>query len=192
MTRPSRILIVLTLVTLMSAGALSAGDTPQKASKNSSKKDAAVPVESTTPKEITWLPFDSGLAKAKVENKAIVADFYTTWCGWCKRMDATTFRDSGVVAFFNKNFIGVRVNGDNAGNFLTYEGEKMTERQLTQTLGVRGYPTYWFFDSEGKKIGPAPGYMPANSFMLLLKYVGENHYKTMSYDSYMKQENGKG
>jgi thioredoxin-related protein len=192
MMRTSRFLIVLTAVILMSAGAWSAGDTPQKASKKDSKKNAAAPVESATPKEITWLPFDSGLAKAKAENKAIVADFYTTWCGWCKKMDATTFRDSGVVALFNQNFIGVRVNGDNAGNFLTYEGERMSERQLTQTLGVRGYPTYWFLDSEGKKIGPAPGYQPATSFILLLKYVGENHYKTMSYDNFVKQGTGKG
>ena len=192
MTRTSRFLIILTAVLLMSAGAKGAGDAPQKASKKGSKKDAAVQVESAAPKEISWLSFDAGLAKAKTENKAIVADFYTTWCGWCKRMDATTFRDSGVVAYFNKNFIGVRVNGDNAGDFLTYEGEKMSERQLTQTLGVRGYPTYWFLDSEGKKIGPAPGYMPVESFMSLLRYVGENHYKTMSYDSFVKKESGKG
>lgn len=192
MTRTFRFLILLTAVILMSAGAWGEDAVPQKTSKKSARKETASPKETAAPKEIHWLPFDSGLAKAKTENKAVVVDFYTTWCGWCKKMDATTFRDSTVVAYFNKNFIGVRVNGDATGSFVTHEGEKMSERQLTQTFGVRGFPTYWFLDSDGKKIGPVSGYQAVSTFTSLLTYIGASHYKTMSYDSFVKRENGKG
>ncbi len=32
-------------------------------------------------------PWKEVLAKAKAENKYIVVDCYTDWCGWCKVMD---------------------------------------------------------------------------------------------------------
>ena len=192
MTKTFKFLMLLTFVFLVAAGAWGEDPAPQKPSKKSAKKETAQPKEAAAPKEIKWLAFDAGLAKAKTEKKSVVVDFYTTWCGWCKRMDATTFRDSAVVALFNKNFIGVRINGDETGSFVTLEGERMSEKQLTQTFAVRGFPTYWFLDSEGKKIGPAPGYKPASDFMSLLKYIGESHYKTMSYDNFVKKENGKG
>ena len=192
MTRIRKFLILLCTIALMTAVALAQDVSQKKTSKKKTKTDAAVSLESASAKEIAWLPFDSGLAKAKAESKAVVVDFFTTWCGWCKKMDATTFRDSTVVAAFNKNFIGVRVNGDATSAFVTLEGEKMSERQLTQTFAVRGFPTYWFLDSDGKKIGPVSGYQAASNFMSLLRYVGERHYKTMSYDNYVKKETGKG
>jgi thioredoxin-related protein len=75
---------------------------------------------------------------------------------------------------------------------VSHEGERVSERRLTKAYGVRGFPTFWFLDSEGKRIGPAPGYKPTSSFLPLLRYVGGNHYKTMSYESFLKKETGQG
>jgi thioredoxin-related protein len=192
MTKLSKILVFFMLVAFVAAAAL-AGDTgDQKLTGKKAKEKTSAVTETASAKEIQWLSYDSGMAKAKAQNKSVVIDFYTTWCGWCKRMDATTFKDPGVIDAFNKNFVGVRVNGDATTAFVTLEGERMSEHQLTQTFAVRGYPTYWFLDSDGKKIGPAPGYKPADQFVSLLKYVGEGHYKTMSYDTFLKKESGKG
>ncbi|MEL7425057.1 MAG: DUF255 domain-containing protein, partial [Bacteroidota bacterium] len=41
--------------------------------------------------EIQWLSWDEAIARMATEPKKIFVDVYTGWCGWCKRMDATTF-----------------------------------------------------------------------------------------------------
>lgn len=162
-----------------------AGDAPNKASATADKKaDAATD-------GIQWFKYDQGVAKAKAEGKPIVIDFYTDWCGYCKKMDRSTFKDPQVIAFLRDNFVTVRVNGE-AQTMVSHEGEQMSERMLTQTYGVRGFPTFWFLDSEGKRIGPAPGFKPTETFLPLLRYVGGSHYKTMSYENFLKKETGQG
>ena len=44
--------------------------------------------------------------------KKIFIDVYTDWCGWCKRMDNTTFKDSVMVKFLNDNFYCVKLNAE--------------------------------------------------------------------------------
>lgn len=35
--------------------------------------------------------------RAQASGKLIMADFYTTWCGWCTKLDQETYVDSRVV-----------------------------------------------------------------------------------------------
>ncbi len=192
MTKVAKFSILLVLIACYGVAALASDPAAKKSAKSADKVALVRNASVEIPREIQWLGFDAGLSKAKAEKKSVVIDFYTNWCGWCKRMDATTFHDSTVIAAFNKNFVGIRVNAEDTLAFVTHEGERMTQRQLTRVFAVTGYPTYWFLDSDGKKIGPAPGYKAADAFVPLLRYVGEGHYKSMSYDAFVKKGNGKG
>ena len=40
---------------------------------------------------ITWFEWEEGINKSAEENKKIIVDLYTQWCGWCKKMDKTTY-----------------------------------------------------------------------------------------------------
>ena len=48
--------------------------------------------------KINWeSDFDVSVEKSKSENKIIMMDIYTDWCGACKEMDKTTFKNKSVI-----------------------------------------------------------------------------------------------
>src|SRR5438132_1421419 len=45
----------------------------------------------TKGKEVKWLNWNEGYTQAAKDNKTMLVDVYTSWCGWCKRMDHDTY-----------------------------------------------------------------------------------------------------
>src|SRR5690349_11740714 len=77
--------------------------------------------------------FQEILDIAKKENKLVFMDAYTSWCGPCKRMAANVFPDPEAGAFFNSNFINVKI-----------DMEKGEGPGISGKYGVRAYPTlFW-------------------------------------------------
>jgi thioredoxin-related protein len=147
--------------------------------------------KSTPPKDspsvINWLKYDQGLEQAKKDGKKILVFFYTDWCGYCKRMNALTFTDEGVKKLLADKFIAVKVNGESR-NTVTVDKSSITERELTAKYGVRGYPTSWFLEPTGEKISPLVGYIQTVDFTNVLTYLGNDWYKTMGYEEYLKKK----
>jgi len=82
----------------------------------------------------TW---EEALEKAKDENKLIFLDAYASWCGPCKRMAATTFKNKEVGDFFNANFVNFKM-----------DMEKHEEgRRLSSKYRLTAYPTLYFIDA---------------------------------------------
>lgn len=50
------------------------------------------------------------VAKAKLENKLIFLDCYTSWCGPCKNLAQNIFTRDRVADFYNENFINVSMD----------------------------------------------------------------------------------
>ncbi len=140
---------------------------------------------------IDWLSYDEGIEKAKESGKPIVINFYTDWCGYCKKMDRSTFEDSKVISYMEENFVSVRVNGESK-EMVSHNGEQISERALTKAYRVSGFPTFWFLKPDGEPIGPAPGYKPTGSWLTLLEYVGGSHYQNMSFDTFVKSKSSDG
>ena len=61
---------------------------------------------------IEWLSFEQAIVKFNKEPKEMFIDVYTNWCGWCKRMDQTTFRDPEIVKLLTGNYYCVKVNAE--------------------------------------------------------------------------------
>ena len=53
---------------------------------------------------VNWISFEEAQNLAKTNPKKVYVDVYTDWCGWCKRMDATTFSNPVIARYMNKNF----------------------------------------------------------------------------------------
>ncbi len=85
------------------------------------------------------LSFNEAIQKAKKENKLIFLDAYAVWCGPCKMMDRTTFKDEKVGTVFNKNFINIKI-----------DMEKGEGPEIARKYQVRAYPTMMLINGDGK------------------------------------------
>ena len=138
--------------------------------------------------ETNWLSYDQGLQLAKKSNKHVLVDFYTTWCGWCKKMDKETYSSKEVKKLLADNYITVRLNAESSRN-LSVDGKDITERQVAQNYNVQGYPTTCFLNSDGVNVGCLPGYIGPEDFVNVLSYIKDKAYeKNMRLEDYIKQK----
>ena len=133
--------------------------------------------------EIKWHSFDVGVVLARQGNKKILVDVYTDWCGWCKKMDKEVYSNGAVGQTMTSNFIAVKLNAESQKG-VTYDGTSMTEASLASAMGVTGYPTILFLDPVAKPITKISGYMEPKEFTSVLGFIGEDHYKTKSFEEY--------
>lgn len=94
------------------------------------------------------------LAKAAEEDKYVFVDTYADWCAPCKKMDKEVFPQKTVGTFFNQHFISIRMDMD-----------EEQYKAFARDYQVRTYPTYLFFNPEGKLVHRAIGYMPEEDFL---------------------------
>ncbi len=79
--------------------------------------------------------------KAKAEGKLIFVDAYASWCGPCKRMASSVFTQQKAGAFFNENFINLKI-----------DMEKPENAEFAGKYPVSAYPTLMFLDATGKLV----------------------------------------
>ncbi|WP_353571236.1 DUF255 domain-containing protein [Candidatus Albibeggiatoa sp. nov. BB20] len=64
--------------------------------------------QTATAAEIQWHDWSAAtLQKAQQEDKLILLNMSATWCGFCKKMKATTYKDADVLSEIEKNYIAV-------------------------------------------------------------------------------------
>ncbi|GAB4324780.1 MAG: hypothetical protein Kow0059_20530 [Candidatus Sumerlaeia bacterium] len=116
---------------------------------------------------IAWrTDYEAALAEAKKEGQLIFADFHAAWCGPCKMMDRTTFKNDEVVARL-AGYIPLKVDVD-------------AQRNIAMKYGVTATPTLAILNADGSLVGGATGYHDAKALLALLeeitgaKQVGNN------------------
>ncbi len=139
---------------------------------------------------IQWRTFEQGLAQAKKEKKVLVVDFYTDWCHWCKVMDKETYGNSKVIDYATKTVVMSKLNAETTERF-DYNGSSYEGRELTRMFGVTGFPATVFFTQAGEPITVVPGYIPADRFNSILKFIAEGWYDKIKFEEFEKQEANK-
>lgn len=155
----------------------------------------------TTPtEEIKWYTWDEAIQLSEKKPKKIFIDLYTDWCGWCKKMDQTTFKDPAVVKYMNENFYAVKFDAEqkeevkyNNHTFKYIASGSRGVHELAYSLldGKLGYPSYVYLDEQQARISISPGYKTADSFIKELKFFGGNYYQKTTYEAFMKSQQGK-
>lgn len=103
--------------------------------------------------------FESGsfkqiLEKAKKENKCVFVDVYAVWCGPCKLMSNTVFKEKAVGDYANAHFVSVQIDCERG------EGPSVKTR-----YAVEGLPGFLFLDPEGNVVYRMTGSMSAEKFI---------------------------
>lgn len=104
--------------------------------------------------KIAWFQgsFEAALAQAKAENKLIFIDFWTDWCGWCKRLDKDTFSNDSVVTEMKDILC------------LSIDAESKTGKPIAKRFAVGSYPTLILLGSDGRVDDKIGGYLKPDQF----------------------------
>lgn len=158
----------------------------------------ATPEDKTT--KITWYSIEEAYALNAKEPKKIFIDVYTNWCGWCKRMDATTFIDPAVVQYINENYYAVKLNAETSKEITLGDqkfvnpnpGGKRSTHQLAASLlgGQMSYPSYVFLNEKTEKLTVVKGYLKVPDFQPIIHFFGSNAYLTEEWEEYQKKYSG--
>jgi thiol:disulfide interchange protein len=106
--------------------------------------------------EESW---NSAFDRAKTENKPVLVSFNAEWCVWCKKLESTTLRDTGVMSLIAGALVPLTLDVDGAGG------------ELSEVHSVESLPTVLVFDPNGEERGRINGYLPPARFVEVISQI---------------------
>ncbi len=136
--------------------------------------------------EVEWLTWEQALERMKVEKRKIIVDVQTTWCSWCKKMDARTYKKESIATKINEEFYAIRFDGEHKEDiifnnkiysYVSGFGKKGYHELAKEIMNGRmSYPTTVFMDENLKVIQPIPGFQGETTFRMIMDYFSGNFY----------------
>lgn len=125
--------------------------------------------------KIVWMKsYEAAVKSARASKKLLLIDFYTDWCGYCKKLEAEVYPDPKVIQFSGQ-LVAVKLNAEREG------------RALAQKYGVTGFPTVLYLDADGGEWGRMPGYLPAPQFLELGSEALKTYKEQPALEAKLKQ-----
>jgi thioredoxin-related protein len=145
-------------------------------------------------RELKWMNMEEAEAACKKNPRKLFVDVYTSWCGWCKKMDQSTFRDSLILKYAGEKFYAVKLNAETRDNiifrekvFHFNEGTRANELAVMLLSGQMSYPSIVFLDEKLQPIQTHEGFADAAQFNVLLHYFGENAYRKKNLNDFSRE-----
>jgi hypothetical protein len=102
--------------------------------------------------------FDDALDAASQRKTVVMAEFYTDWCNWCRRLDTDTFTNPEVRGELGQ-LVALKLNAEESGS------------ELAARFGIDSYPTMIFFDARGNEMERILGYLPPDKFLWRVRRI---------------------
>lgn len=145
--------------------------------------------------QVRWMSFEEAIEKSKDNPKKVFIDVYTEWCGWCKKMDQSTFRNDNIAQYINDNFYAVKFDAEYK-NDIVFQGKTFKfiktyrggyHELATYLLNGRlSFPSTVYLDENLDLIQAIPGYQDFTSLDMILHFFCENHHKKTPWRRYQK------
>ena len=143
--------------------------------------------------KINWITVSELNELYSKNPKPILLDVYTSWCGWCREMDRTTYKNAKVVKYINEHYYAVRLDAESTDSLFfnnkkygynsRYKSNELAEFLL---FGRMEFPTTVFLPSIDARPAPLSGYLKPKEIEAPLKYFAEGAHKTQTFVDFNK------
>ena len=147
--------------------------------------------------EVNWLtPEQADEMSLKDDSKEILVYVYTDWCGFCRQLEKSYFKDKELVDYINENYYAVKFNAEQKKDVVfdgyTYEfidGKPRGVNQFAYDLlqGHLAYPGLVLLESNKELINSFNGVQPKHLFKKYLEFVTTDAYQTEDWYDYSNQ-----
>ncbi len=136
----------------------------------------------------------------KKKPKKILINIYASFCNSCKVQTATTFKDTAVANYINKNYYLINYDAESADTIL-FKNEKCFKTlvngypfnsfALKVTNNRLGFPTIVILDSKQNTLDALNSFFTPTNLLPVLKYYSEDKYLTTPWPDFIKAYNEK-
>ena len=145
--------------------------------------------------KVKWYTMEEAEKLARTEPRKWLIDVYTDWCGWCKRMDQTTFSHPVIAEYINENYYAVKLDAESTEpitfngrtfKYLEQGGKGYQELAVGLLNGQMSFPSIAYLNEKLELLGAIPGYKTPQAMEPLLNYIVEEKYTSQSLADYQK------
>ncbi|PKL76551.1 MAG: hypothetical protein CVV27_09700 [Candidatus Melainabacteria bacterium HGW-Melainabacteria-1] len=116
-------------------------------------------LSAASPANWSWQAIDTGLEAAAKADRLLLLQVYAEWCHECHKLEADMRSNPTLARLLQEHFVPARLDIQSHRQVL-YQGEALSEEQLSRKLRIPGPPVLMILSPDGKQLGRLIGYRP--------------------------------